>query len=160
MHSVPYSFSRRLLGAVVVLGLSLTISGCGAKGTITGKVTMNGQPLHFGTVTFMTESGLTFQSPINDDGSYSLKDVPTGTVKISVFEPAPVTQASRSGPPGRARMGPPPDAKLTPGAPTSFDLEANKEKYVKIPDNVNDPDRSGLTYTVKGGAQEFNIDLK
>jgi hypothetical protein len=31
---------------------------------------------------------------------------------------------------------------------------------MRIPEKYRDPEQSGLTYTVKGGKQEFNIDLK
>jgi hypothetical protein len=166
MHSLPYTFSRRLFGPAVVLALSLTAAGCGNKGSISGKVTYDGSPLHYGTVSFVTDSGQVFRSEISDDGSYSIKDVPAGNVKIAVVEPMPPNPAQGGrggggGPPGRANMGPPPGVTLPPNAPTNtFDFAGRKDKYIKIPDNLADPDRSGKTYTVKGGPQEYNIELK
>ena len=39
-------------------------------------------------------------------------------------------------------------------------LKANTKRYVAIPPDYADPKRSGLTHTVVGGAQVYNIDLK
>jgi hypothetical protein len=36
----------------------------------------------------------------------------------------------------------------------------SKEQYVPIPASYKDPEKSGLTYTVTGGTQTHDIELK
>jgi hypothetical protein len=50
----------------------------------------------------------------------------------------------------------PKDAK---GGPKLLDAEEAKRRYVPIPLKYKTPERSGLTYEVKRGKQEHNIEL-
>jgi hypothetical protein len=96
--------------------------------------------------------------------------MPAGLAKIAVETKS--AQASRSvdmgimggsAPPGGPGGGAvpkgtpiPPEAANTAGAQAP-PKAAHAEK---IPENYADPESSGLTYAVKSGAQEFNVELK
>ena len=144
---VSLTGGRRIAAAAVIASL-LYLSGCGGgKGSVSGKVAYQGQPLPFGSVQFITSGGA-FVSEIRSDGSYAISNVPTGEVKISVNCQDPkyadfMKQLSAS-----ARDPKIPKPK---GKPEDFD---------RIPSQYNDPDKSGLSYSVKSGDQMYNIDLK
>jgi len=89
MTDVHQGLGRRL-GALVVFGVTLALSGCGkSTGSVSGKVTYKGEPLPSGTVTFVTDAGVV-SSPIAVDGTYSIPKAPLGTVAITVTTPAVV----------------------------------------------------------------------
>jgi hypothetical protein len=56
-------------------------------------------------------------------------------------------------------MGKPP-ADLPLGQRQLMEGAAKAQKGIKIPENYSDPQQSTLTYTVKGGSQKHDIDLK
>jgi hypothetical protein len=115
------------------------LSGCGAGGgSVSGTITYQGKPLPTGAVTFSGgENGsVTVSSPITD-GKYAMTEVPVGPVKISVTTPPP---------------SPPPP----PGTPAA----APATETIPIPQKYAFADQSGLTYTVKSGAQTYDIKLE
>jgi hypothetical protein len=115
----------------LVLGLSL--SGP-PKATVFGKVTFKKKPLSSGAISFLGEFGHS-QVTIGKDGSYQIKDAPLGPVKISVRNKREFLQKGAG----------------------------EKIKWVVkslIPTKYNDPQSSGLSYTIGSGRQEINIDLK
>jgi hemoglobin len=60
------------------------------KANVTGKVTHLGKPLSGGTITFLKEKK-SFAAKVGDDGSYTLKDLPVDSYRITVqAEPAGV----------------------------------------------------------------------
>lgn len=143
--------SRKCCGSGLLLGLLLLplAIGCGgqAKGTVSGKVTYQGRPLSSGIVSFVPESGAPHYADIQSDGSYRMVNAPVGPVKIGV-QSKPKQSASPS-----ARM---------PRNPQDYGkLEADmNQKESILPDQYTDPNKSGLTYTVKKGKQPFDIELK
>jgi len=150
---------------VLVLCLLLT-TGCSSKGTVTGKVSYQGQTLKGGTVVFVPEGGGgVFRSTIAEDGAYTVAKVPPGLAKITVetksLKPISIPGGANK---GAIKSTLPPDIMkdAPPGTDLEkmFDFEGPAKKYVPIPDKYSDPDKSGLTYTVKSGKQEHNIDLK
>jgi hypothetical protein len=112
-------------------------------GEVTGTVLYQGKPLPSGTVLFVGPDGSRRGfSPIATDGTYRIQQVPVGPVKIAVVSEPRV-------PRGLMRAsGPRPQS---PG-PTTSD-------YVPIPNRYQEPDRSGLTYTVGAGKQIQDIIL-
>jgi hypothetical protein len=56
---------------------------------LTGRVTSQGKPVVFGTITAITADQRTFSVPINADGTYLLTDLPSGPVRIAVSSPNP-----------------------------------------------------------------------
>ena len=125
-----------LCALVALLGLGLA-SRAEEKpkevGKIEGKVNFKGQPLPGGTVSFHPEKGKPFVAQLQEDGTYSVKDVPVGAMKVAVE-----TESVKKG------DKPPKDGK----------------KYVPIPRKYADPNTSGLTYKVVEGNQTLDIELQ
>jgi hypothetical protein len=144
-----------------VLLPSLVSMGCGSSGTVSGKVTYLGQDLGGGTVLFSAPGKKTERATIAPDGSYTIANLPTGTVKIAV-------ETASARPPDQAAMRIgipqiPPDANLPPEAEKSMyksSPENKGGKYVRIPDEYGDPDKSKLTLEVTGGNQHHDIELR
>jgi len=141
---------RRYGGVLLVLLLFCSLAaGCAKpKGSISGKVTYQGKPLTTGFVTFTPEKGPAVTSPIDGEGNYRVEKVPVGAAKISV------TAVSGTNTESLRKVSNPKDPKEMMKAlkPESTGL--------KIPLTYNDPDQSGLTYTVQQGPQEHDIQLK
>ncbi|MCX7429885.1 MAG: carboxypeptidase-like regulatory domain-containing protein [Planctomycetia bacterium] len=74
---------------VVVLLCSLLFVELPGATTLTGRVTSQGKPVVFGTVTVITSDHRTHSVPIKPDGTYVLKGVPRGPVKVAVSSPNP-----------------------------------------------------------------------
>lgn len=140
------SVLRSLLGLLV-----LALVGCGGStGSVTGKVTLKGKPVTAGTVTFLGSNQQVSTSPIDAEGNYTIAKVALGPAKISVTPPppAPTGMMMKMDP---SKMGG--DAeKPTESAPAA--------KAVPIPENYQNPEKSGLTYTVTKGKNEHDIELK
>ncbi len=148
--------------AAVLILLPLTAGCSGSKGTITGKVTYQGQPVTGGIVLFVSTAGKgTGRSDIRSDGSYTIENMPTGMAKIAVdTRSAQGPAAGSKGPP--ANMKPPEGAKVPDAAKKSgiYGSAPRGGNAPPIPENFADPDKSGLEYMVTGGAQTHPIDLK
>ena len=129
----------------IVLLVFLAVLGCGEnknEGEISGTVTYQGQPLPWGTVTFLDSSNKFLASSAISDGKYAIKVPVLGPVKITVTTPA-----NSSGGRGSKLV-----SKRTGGAPIS--------SVISIPAKYGSADQSGLSYTVKPGRSEYNIDLQ
>ncbi len=125
-----------LLGGLAA-PLALVLCGCdGNRGTVTGTVRFQGQPLKTGYVAFTSAAtpGAVASSLIREDGSYEIRDCPPGPVKIAVKAAVPRSGQGRA--PTKPAPAPPP-----------------------IPERYAFPDTSKLTYTVRPGTQAHDIDL-
>ncbi len=137
----------------IVLSLMLLVlplgSGCGgqAKGTVSGKVTLQGKPLTSGFVTFLVDKGPPLHADIQSDGSYRMENVPVGPVKIGV-QPKASQEAMRA-------VGMPRNPKDSEKVKAAV-----AEREAQIPSKYADPNQAGLTYTVMPGPQQHDIDLK
>jgi hypothetical protein len=129
--------------------------GCGKPvGDVTGKVTVKGQPLEYGTVTFLASDGTGYQGEIQPNGTYSIKGVPVGTAKIAVLAIDPKWLADMKDKIQKAR-----DQKdVKPGA-NPFAKGAHEREAHKTPQKAEDAESSGITYDVKGGQNKYDIDL-
>jgi hypothetical protein len=140
----------RLASLAALAALTALAAGCGkSSGTISGKVTYQGKPLPYGSVQFISASGLALVGVIESDGSgsYSIPNVPVGKAQISVTCQDPkyadfMKQLSAS---ARDKSIPRPK-----GSPDQFNL---------IPGKYFDPSTSGLSCEVKGGQQTHDITL-
>jgi hypothetical protein len=120
------------------LALALAVTGCGSTptGNVSGKVMFEGKPLAGGYVAYVG-SGTppkTVSSVIDEQGRYSITNAPVGPVQITIQGPS----GTAIGPDGRP---------ITTGDP------------VVIPSRYMDADKSGLTYTVNAGSQDYPIYL-
>src|SRR5262249_8621367 len=72
--------------SATALGL-LALSGCEGKvrGTVAGTVTLDGQPIELGAISFIPVDGQapTTGGPITN-GQYSVANVPTGEMKVAI----------------------------------------------------------------------------
>jgi hypothetical protein len=167
---------------LLFFGVLIFLSGCGtSKGRLSGKVYQkNGQPLPGGRLGFYrAESGgnPVFTS-IQEDGSYEVRDVPMGPVRITVENeflnpknkqlgliPSPGDMPGM--PKGFAPpqgIGPPPEAleklKAELGTTARKSEDAPQGKYVPIDPKYANPATTDLSYEVKPGDQQYDIHLK
>jgi hypothetical protein len=155
-------------GRIVVVGLCLCgmllAAGCSSQGVVSGKVLYQGKPVPGGNVSFLLDGARgVMSSPIAEDGSYTIQNVPPGTVKITVETTSvrPPEQGSPAGmSPALAKQYAEFTKKNREKAPQPADPQQAAKRYVPIPVQYSDPDKSNLTYVVKNGKQEHDIDLK
>jgi hypothetical protein len=159
-------FSTRFgsCGWVVVLLVLPALAGCGKRtAVVSGQVTYQGQPVPSGAVTFFGSGGLSDSSSLDAEGNYTLSQAPVGTVKVTV-----VTGLPSGGPPVirgpsankdtvTSRSPKHPGGEPKPGRHPGTGPAA--ARHVVLPKKYEDPDQSGLTFTVTGGKQTINIPL-
>jgi hypothetical protein len=129
----------RTIWAAAPLAALALLAGCSggpAAGTVSGEVTLDGQPLKQGLIRFVPADGktATADGPIAD-GKYSVA-VPAGEKKVEISAAKVV---------GRHKMYDTPDSPVVEDS-----VELLPARY-----NV----RSELTYTVTKGPQEKKFDL-
>jgi len=142
-----------MIGRALVLAmlpaLLLALCGCGSKtAAVHGRVTYQGKPVVLGTLTFVREDGWTSKPiALDDDGGFSVKSLPVGTVTAMVSTPPPlffsseVTEATKS------------------TDPEAIARDAYAKKHVSIPAHYADPKTSGLTYELQPGDNTIDIAL-
>lgn len=141
----------------LVLLLVLPVGCSSSKGTISGKITYQGKPLAAGTITLVPEKGGGgFSGPIRN-GEYKVEGVPPGPVKIAVSTSS--TPKSAIG-----KMQPPPEVMKSairdrPAEQADDSAKPSASAAVPIPRKFQDPETSGLTYTVQSGNQVHDIDI-
>jgi hypothetical protein len=118
--------------------------GCGpGTATVAGKVTYQGKPVVWGSVTLKAADGSVHQIGLNADGTYRLDRVPVGPAKVGVSSPDPAPSArAKSLEDARVPAGPPP---LPPGA------------WFPLPAKYADPATSGVTVQVGGGPGDIEL---
>jgi len=130
--------------------LAIALAGCGAStGSVTGKVTLNGEVVNGGTVTFIGSDQKVVTAPISAEGEYTIPKLPPGAAKIGVM-PLPTMPKGK----GMDMMDP---SKMGGGAEKPSEPPP---KPRPIPKRYQDPEKSGLTYTVTKGSQEHDIKLE
>jgi len=142
---------------------TLSAVGCGGgTGTVTGKVTYNGNPLKGGEVWYVSEaSKQTLSAQIGEDGTYTVNQVPVGPAKIVVKTKQLLVQAYAGPPAGRGGAGKGKEPKHTnEGGYEKPSNEDAKRKFVAIPTRYEDAETSGLTYTVRRGSQNNDVKLE
>jgi len=138
----------RAAGFIATAFSLVLFSGCGpSHGTITGMVTLNGQPLSDGQVSFLAQDGTIVTSMIDSNGKYRIPQFPVGLAKVTVYPPMDMAaigdtiknQGKDKGPP---RLTAPPTPKSD------------------IPSRYADPQTSNLTVDVRRGEMTFDIPLE
>jgi hypothetical protein len=188
MSSNPRLMTLRSARPALAGLVLLAAFGCGGshgKGTVSGTVTLDGQPLPAGKIAFVPAQGAGVSADIKEDGTYTATDVPAGEIKVIVetasLKPivdqakgagakgGPAKYASgSSGGPGATTT---PDANMSPEAKAFFEKqqktvaegrERAKElaaRYRAIPTKYADPGTSGLSLTVKSGENKYDVPL-
>jgi len=125
--------------------LLVLLTGCGpGKGDLSGKVFFEEKAVCSGSVIVGGSDGVPKSSPIEPDGSYVVKDVAAGTVKLTVHSPDP----------GEVKFMPRKEGDKPPPA-------KDRSKWFPIPEEYNDFDKSGLTFDLKRSTMNnFDIKLK
>jgi hypothetical protein len=133
-------FRRIAARPLIATAAVLFLAGCNNKGTVTGKVTLNGQPLPGGLVYVSSEAPETEafaaapNGGIRKDGTYTVRNVPIGKARITVVTAKAFGSATH------------PDAVKDPWGP-----------YVPIPDMYMDGAKTPFKLEVKPGRQSFDI---
>jgi hypothetical protein len=140
--------SMRRLGLCPMLAislLSLTALGCGRSGNVSGQVRLEGKPLVFGTVQFEGSDGRLQQANIERDGSYYVTGVALGDAMVAVSSRNPKSSdfipIEKEGMPKMPRL---------PDIPGWFPIPKTYEKFAT----------SGLTFPIKAGENQIDIELK
>lgn len=143
---------RRTLLRLTFLSITLGASGCGSSdtGSVSGKVYFGDVLVKGGRVTFVFESGRSFPTSIQDDGSYSLDRMPVGKAKICVdtsgLDPKRKNAYSYS-PPAGVKKELPDDRTQGPG------------EYTAIPAKYADHKTTDLAYDLASGSHSYDIKL-
>ena len=135
---------RRAFGSLLMTCVALT-AGCGpATTTAAGKVTFQGKPVVWGSVTLVAADGTVHQAGIEPDGTFTVPKFPVGSAKVGVESSPPPVAGVRGGADARGSAPPPPPP---PGA------------WFALPAGLADPAKSGVTIEVRKG-QPADIELK
>ena len=128
--------------------VALACAGCGRVGQVAGKVTYRDQPVPDGTVMLLASDGQPYDGKIQPDGTFLIRDVPSGTAKVSVTSLTAAGEVDKTGNSkgdGRAKQ-----RSIAKGGPRS-----------RIPSKYGDFTQSGLTVTVeKGATAQLDLNLK
>jgi hypothetical protein len=135
--------------------LVLCLCGCAAPtGNLSGKVSYQGKKLVWGSVVLVGEDQKPVQARIQPDGTYLVKDVPFGLVRIAVHSPDPGLA-----PPDRKQRGPK-DAGKADIIPSKASPRPETADWFPIPASYNDLDKSGLSMRIDRPESSFDILLK
>jgi hypothetical protein len=125
---------------------ALVCSGCGpGHGDLSGKVSFNGQPVRVGSVVVLPADNMP-RSVLIEDGTYTVRNLPAGSVKLAVNSPDPLLQRSA----GR-------NAAARQKAEAAAAVRA--EKWFPIPEKYASFEQSGLSCEVRSGTNSFDLAL-
>jgi len=143
----------------VLAALACAAAGCGGTGNVSGKVYFQDSPVSSGSVYFFRPGSNSVSVPIGADGSYHAENVPTGTVKVAVIPVSggPQVDAKAAG------MMKGMQKTVAKDQAAVGEVGGAKKKAVKfsIPDQYQDPEKSGITVSIgRGDNPAFDIKLK
>jgi hypothetical protein len=138
--------------ALAALGLTFSFSGVPPGSELSGRVTAGDKLVVFGTVTALASDNRVFAAPILPDGTYVLRNVPPGPVRIAVSSPnpRPIEERAAEGnlQPDRAMA---PRAAGSPGRPAA---QGGKPPLPGIP--IAAPNRSAPAAPAANGDSKSN----
>jgi len=157
---------RLLLFAPLLM--ALLAAGCksGTVGRVSGKVTYNGNPVTGGKIRFFPTTGSSqegglggYEATIQEDGTYSIADVPAGDMVVTVdteeLNPKKPTMGDPTG--MGSKMDPTEMMKKAGMVPEGSGGTVGK--YMKIPEHYAKKDKSGLTVKVSTGKTTYDPKL-
>ena len=133
----------------------LTLSSCASakRGEVHGKVSYGGRPIIYGSVVLIGSDDKSVTGRINADGTYAVSGVHAGAVRVAVVSPDPATPRDDGMPSFGKR-----DPKAPP--PPIMAPEVDRSRWFPLPQQYKRADTSGLTTTIHGGDNTFDIELK
>ena len=133
---IPRRYTNLL--AVLAVTCTLALAGCGSKASVSGEVTLDGQPIELGALTFQSSGMPKLSATIGEGGKYELEHAGKRWV-----EPGSYVVTVR----GYER-----DTKSDPNRPPHH--------KVITPTIYSSVTTSGLSAEVKTGSNQFNFELK
>jgi hypothetical protein len=163
-----YVYALRLAMVLVGLAVCFALAGCSRPiGTVAGKVSYKGKPLKGGSVSLLsTEGEPSYAGEIGEDGTYTIQNARGGNYKVCVATAYLKGNPAGSGPtiPGSKKAitgkASDPDIPASGSNPRAAQEAHNIKRYVQIPDSYTKQDTTDLSYTVVGGNQTYDIELK
>jgi hypothetical protein len=151
---------------IVALSALVIPSACSRQsyrdgfGQIQGTITFKSQPLSGGTIHFFQDQEKVGSFMIRGDGTYAA-EIPLGTVKAAI-ETVTVKYQDRAGREAVLKIMKENGFDVDPDQrnPKSPAFTGGDVKYVDIPEQYRDPEKSGLECKVVRGQQTCNFDLK
>jgi hypothetical protein len=120
------------------------------KATVTGRVTHRGKPVIWGTVLLFAPDGKSAAGRIEPDGTYTVENAPVSPVNVAVVSQDPLyahyarqIKSKREKVPMKQWAAPPVDRK----------------KWFPLPQKYEDPKTSGLTMSLKGGPNTWDLEV-
>lgn len=124
-------------------GACLALAGCGpGVGDLNGKVTFENKPVCSGSVLVQGSDGIVKGGEIKPDSTYRIEGIAAGAVKVSLNSPDPGEMKVAM----RKKDQEPPAPK-------------DRSKWFAIPEDYADFDKSGLTFNLKRGSNNWDIPL-
>jgi hypothetical protein len=131
----------------LAVGLLLSACGCGRTATVSGKVTYQGRPVTYGSVTFLGPDQTAHSGVIGHDGNYTVAGVYPGEVKIGVISHDPSK--------GRSVL-----RGDKPARPGKNGTKPGTEGWYPLPHKFEDPEASGVGCVVSAGRVTYHIELR
>ncbi len=176
--------NTRFYTLAFLLPAVLVLSGCGAKKTaaakVSGKVTLNGQPVTGGSMYFHSESGM-YPATIDSQGNYELHDMAPGEVVVTIdnefLDPSKKTPiytggsgsgqtkgpGGAGGRPGMPMSGPPVvpyKGKGMENSPAPEGMQTIKDgTYMKLPDLYKNRETTTIKFKIEPGSTTQNIEM-
>lgn len=154
---------RRSVSIMVVLAVfALSGSGCGAStGVAGGRVSLDGKPVVWGSVTLVDAAGVSHQGDIDPTGVYKVEGVPVGPVKVAVNSPKPRDEndprsqgrGSAKVAAGNASLDDPREKFLASQGKTAVQAPPPPPPgaWFEIPEKFRDASTSGISLTFRKG---------
>ena len=130
--------------------LSFLLVGCGSKGKITGKVTLNGATVTKGDVVFYPVKGAPISCSINEDGTYQIEGVEAGACIVTVTQ----TDGASADAAGDDKK------KANPDSGKGVAAQEIAVPKSGLPDKYLDTATSPLKFTIKGGKNTIDLALE
>jgi len=141
----------------------LLCAGCAKPtGTVSGKVTLNGEPLEAGQVIAYNDSkervGVGF---IGDGGAYSIPDLPPGPVTLTVITFLPGGDPALDGYPKTPPNLPQPTSEVRKKQIEALPEKVRQqiEKLKPVPPKYGGHETSDLKVTVKAGSTPYDVTM-